>query len=288
MNPVNRTYSLDSSIPKRKLAGIMDTLLCSLGVLCAVCSLFALLFVATPASVFAQPAPTPDRRDDPSADELANTASGEAYMSPGERKAVYLINMARLRPQEFAREYLPFVADTTTKGYRTLRLRLARLTPLHALRPIYPLYRSAATQATEMGQLGLEGTSSAEGRPYYDRIHQQLPGARLYASGYFVGSGEPLEIVLGWLTGSSDTTLLAQQGLLSAKVDFIGVSIRAHKRGCSNAIVDISCRPAVAQEEHTLKERNKKSVYFMDCPTSTKVIRAKRNKNTSGLLGWLR
>ncbi len=218
--------------------------------------------------------------------EMANTAGSEAYLSENEKTVILLCNLARLNGPYFIRHYLGFYKDTTTVRYRELRQMLARQIPIQPLRPAYGLYRSATLQAQDMGASGLTGTTASTGLPFYERIHRQLPGAGGYASSFYLGTADPLDVVLGMLVAEHDSLLPYRKNLLSAKVDYVGVSIRPHKLQCANTVIDFARRPEEPKGTKA-KPRKKTELYWMDCPKGTKIegMPRRQRHGLSGVLG---
>lgn len=245
--------------------------------------LAGMLFLAVSAQ--AQPARPDDLR--PERDrlyELANTAGSEAYLSENEKTIILLCNLARLNGPYFVRHYLSFYKDTSHPRYKEVRQILARQVPVQPLRPAYGLYRSASLHAYDMGASGLTGTDASNGVPYYERIHRQLPGAGAYASSFYLGTADPLEVVLGMLVAEHDSLLPYRRILLSSKVDYVGVATKPHKLQCSNTVLDFARRPSEPDALRP-KPRKRTEAYFLDCPKGAKVITPRRRSSSSGLLG---
>ncbi len=217
--------------------------------------------------------------------ERANTAEAEAYLSEAEKSLILILNTARLDGPTFVRRYLPLAADTTSARYAMVKSRLLKKGPATPLNPAFGLAKSAAIQAADMGRHGLKGTTSSDGSPYYDRIHQQLPDAAGYASAYYIGSADPLDAVLHMLVADPDTVLAHM--LLSPKLDYVGVAIRPHKLDCSNTVIDLARRPPNVQVAQTpAKKRPKTEAYFLDCPKGAKVSQPRKPAKSGGVLGW--
>lgn len=218
--------------------------------------------------------------------ERANTAGSEAYFSESEKSLILILNTARLDGGTFVRRYLSLAKDTTTERYQAVKRILLTRPSAPALRPAFGLAKSAAIQATDMGRNGLQGTSNSEGRPYYDRIHEQLPEAAAYASAFYLGSSDPLDAILHLLVEDADTATLRM--LLSPKLDYVGVAIRPHKMQCSNTVIDFARRPAsVPMIGQSDKKRKKTEAYFMDCPKGSKVATPRKSSKSGSLFGWI-
>lgn len=218
--------------------------------------------------------------------ERANTAGSEAYLSESEKSLILILNTARLDGGTFVRRYLSLAKDTGTERYQAIKRILLTKESAPALRPAFGLAKSAAIQATDMGRNGLQGTANSEGRPYYDRIHEQLPEAATYASAFYLGSSDPLDAVLHLLVEDADTT--TWRILLSPKLDYVGVAIRPHKMQCSNTVIDFARRPAsVPMVGQTNKKRKKTEAYFMDCPKGSKIATPRKPSKAGSLFGWI-
>jgi len=214
----------------------------------------------------------------------ANTASSESYLSESEKTVVLLCNLARMDGPYFANNYLYLYKDTTSRQFKSLKETLLSTRPLPPLRPAFALSKSAAMHAHDMGTSGLQGTESSDGRPFYDRIHQQFPATNTFASNFYLGSGDPLEIVLGLLVGESDSLLQYRKNILSPNIDFVGLSIRPHKLKCSNAVLDFARKPTQLPAVTTSRRHPKTEVYWLDCPKGSKVA-APHQRHRKGFLG---
>ena len=214
----------------------------------------------------------------------ANTASSEAYLSESEKTVVLLCNLARMDGPYFVANYLHLYKDTASAQFKNLKQALLNGRPLPPLRPAFALSKSAAMQAHDMGNSGLQGTESSDGRPFYDRIHQQFPATNTFASNFYLGSGDPLEIVLGLLVGESDTLLQYRNNILSPNIDFVGLSIRPHKLKCSNTVLDFARKPTQLPPVSTSRRHPRSEVYWLDCPKGSKVAAIPRRRN-KGFLG---
>ena len=216
--------------------------------------------------------------------ERANTAGSEAYLSESEKSLVLILNTARMDGATFVRRYLPLAKDTTTARYLSVKHKLLRKEDAQALMPAFGLTKSASIQALDMGRNGLKGTTSTDGRTYADRIHEYLPEAGGYASTHYVGSADPLDVVLSLLVDEADTNTINM--LLSPKLDYIGVAIRPHKNNCSNTILDFARRPKNAPSVAQVPTKRKTEAYFMDCPKGSKIA-SPRKPVKKGVFGWI-
>ena len=217
--------------------------------------------------------------------EKANTAGSEAYLSESEKSLILILNTARLHGPTFVRRYLVLVKDTTTERYASVKNRLLVRKPTEPLYPAFQLTKSASIQASDMGRNGLQGTTTSDGRSFVDRMHEQLPGAGGYASASYLGSADPLDVILHLMVEESDTNFLNM--LLSPKLDYIGVAIRPHKLNCSNTILDFARRPKDIPVASTNPKKRKTEAYFLDCPKGSKVATPRKSTKSGGILGWL-
>jgi len=217
--------------------------------------------------------------------EKANTASSEAYFTEAEKSLVLILNTARLNGPAFVREYLPLANDTTTDRYAWVKNLLLQGQETDPLYPAFGLTKSASIQALDMGRNGLRGTTSSDGRRYPDRMHEHLPDAAGYASLYYMGSADPLDVVLAIMLDEPDTNGVHM--LLSPRLDYVGVAMRPHKLNCSNTVIDMARRPKNIPYVAQTPRKKKTEAYFMDCPKGSKIASPRRSTKSTGLLGWI-
>jgi|GEM_PF-1363783 len=216
-------------------------------------------------------------------DNVVNTAKSEYYLSDQEKKVIALINLARIEPNTFINQYLKKAEPDTSKAevlsaiqaLRTVSNRLPLL-------PVFSLHKSAMLHARDMGVHGKTGTSSSSGIEFEDRIHQFFPQSISLSENFYVGSGDPVDIVVSQLTGKNDPEFRHRNNLLSSNLHYIGVSIQPHKVFCSNAVIDFAKKPEIVSGEKP-RARKKVNIYWNDCPPATKVAKKSSGNIFTGM-----
>lgn len=213
--------------------------------------------------------------------EYANTCRGEGYMGAVERDVVRLINLARINAPLFISEVLlTHRPDTNHPAVASLiaDLRLGR--SLEPLKPMNALYKSATSHAQDLGYHGTITSSSSNQQPYYDRIHQFLPGASRYAEVLTAGPETSVDIALSLLLDAQDPGANSRKVLLSNKLQWVGCSVRPHKSECVITILDMVSPPVQrrsAMPEIQMDSQPKKESYgWNHCPPGTKVAAPKK------------
>jgi hypothetical protein len=209
-----------------------------------------------------------------------------AILSYTEREVLRLLNLLRMNPGLFARTYAAahFGAEPTAEQAALL----AELEQVPALEPLVfmpSLHKSATRQAVDMGSTGQVGYNSSQGQPFYDRIHMVAPGTRTFGCGYFAGSNDAVEIVMGLLLDPLDPEHHNRKNLLSPDLDRVGLAVQPHKRLCSNTVVDLAKSVPVPTENLASTELageppvKRRDWGRSDCPPGSKVVvRRKRRR----------
>lgn len=208
-------------------------------------------------------------------DNVVNTAKSEYYLSDQEKRLIALINLARIEPNTFIEQYLKKAEPDTNRqavasAIKMLREKKSRL----PLLPVFSLHKSALLHARDMGVNGKTGTASSSGVDFENRIHQFFPQSVTLSENFYVGSGDPVDIVVSQLTGKNDPEFRYRDNLLSANLHYIGVSIQPHKVFCSNAVIDFAKKPEIINSDLP-KGKKKVNIYWKDCPPATKVVTKK-------------
>ncbi len=216
-------------------------------------------------------------------ENVANTARSEYYLSDQEKKVIALINLARIDPNSFINQYLKKAEPDTLKpevlsAISALRKNKDRL----PLLPVFSLHKSAMLHARDMGVNGKTGTASSSGIEFEDRIHQYFPQSISLSENFYVGSGDPVDIVISQLTGKNDPAFRQRENMLSGNLHYIGVSIQPHKVFCANAVIDFAKKPEIITGDQP-RAKKKINIYWKDCPPATKVVTKKSGNIFSGM-----
>jgi len=199
-----------------------------------------------------------------------HTAAKEFYLSEDEKLVIALCNLVRYDANAFINEaIIPSGMDTSSAEFGHMLKMLRNHKSVFPLMPAFSLYKSSLVHAKDMGFSGFEGHKSSDGKSFTERIQQYFPANTGFAENYYMGSGEPLDIVLSFLLGKGGKGDHYRVNILSPNLHYVGVSIQPHRKSCSNAVLDFAQKPQMAAS--SLQKRNDMEVYWKDCPTGTKV-----------------
>jgi len=175
--------------------------------------------------------------------DMANTAALITTMTPEEKKAIQLINLARLNGSAFLKRVaMPYVKandkddDEFVEGlYSDLRNTRA----IHLLKPLDALQKSANHHAHDMGTKGGFGHDSSDGTPHTIRIqrfHKPVTVSENCAYGY----SDALSNVMEMLIDEGVTAHTHRHNILGKTFHHVGVSIKPHKNMEFNCVIDFS------------------------------------------------
>lgn len=167
--------------------------------------------------------------------EKANTAKDIVFLTSVEKEAIKYINLARLYPQEFAKNELAGYYGTVKYGdylknspYITSLLNdLAKAVPSEALIFDQAAYDNAKCFAIEQGLAGTEG---------HTRINCSKGN---YAECCSYGMETGKDIVMQWLIDHNVSSLGHRINCLNKSYKKIGLSVQYHKRWGKVAVADM-------------------------------------------------
>ena len=175
--------------------------------------------------------------------DMANTAAHVATMTPEEKKAIQLVNLARINGKSFlVRVAKPYVKandkddDEFVEGlYNDLR----NTKSMHLLKPIDALQKSSAHHAHDMGTRGGFGHDSSDGTTFTLRIHK-FHKVVTVSENCSYGYSDALSNVMEMLIDEGVTDRTHRHNILGKTYHHIGVSIKAHKNMEFNCVMDFS------------------------------------------------
>jgi len=175
--------------------------------------------------------------------DMANTAAHSVSLTPEEKKAVQLINLARLNGKAFlTRIAMPYIKandkddDEFVEGlYTDLRNTKA----MHLLKPLDALCKSAAHHAHDMGTKGGLGHDSSDGTTFTMRIHR-FHKPVIVSENCSYGYNDALSNVMEMLIDEGVTERTHRHNILGKTFHHIGVSIKPHKMMEFNCVIDFS------------------------------------------------
>ncbi len=161
---------------------------------------------------------------------ICNTAAKTTYMSKTEKEVIYILNLVRSYPQQFASTVLknyPHYANSLY--YQSLMDTLQKLNPVNLLIPNKNCYESAECHASSSGSKGYVG---------HDRQTDECKKARSYNGECCdYGRSNALEIVVELLI-DEDVPSLGHRSICLSNYKGVGVSIQPHTRYGENAVLD--------------------------------------------------
>ena len=167
-----------------------------------------------------------------------NTASKAVYMSKMERDVIYILNLVRTYPKQFANTVLKNYPDKTGSGwlpyssyYKSLMDTLLKIEPTNLLTPDKLCFTSAECHATTSGSKGYVG---------HDRQTDECKKKEhFYGECCDYGRSTALDIVLGLLI-DEDVPSLVHRWICLGYYKKLGVSIQPHTSFGHNAVLDFS------------------------------------------------
>jgi len=137
--------------------------------------------------------------------------------------------------------------------------------------PAFSLFKAAMVHAKDMAETGLTGHQSSDGKSYQDRVHQFVTSSTAIAENYYIGSGDPVDVVMSFLLQKGENGAEYKRNILDENIHYIGISIKPHRLKCSNAVVDFARKPIIPVASAERRKKNAVEVYWKDCPAGTKV-----------------
>jgi hypothetical protein len=158
-----------------------------------------------------------------------NTAAKANYMTTAEKEVIYILNLARMNPNLFARSVVSKYPVSPSYYYSSLLDTLESLKPLKLLTPDSLCYAGAYCHAFNSG---------AEGYVGHTRSKEECR-KKWYYSGECCdyGHNKPLDIILSLLI-DEDVPSLGHREILLSDYRKIAVSIQLHKLYRFNAVLD--------------------------------------------------
>jgi glutaredoxin len=179
--------------------------------------------------------------------EKAYTTATTKYLSQDEQEIIYLMNLARMDGNLFAKTYLsPYVAQegmsTTSPYVKSLYLDLAKVKDLKPFNPSEKLSKSAKYHAIDMGKTGGIGHDSSDGTGCFERIDKYSSGGNMKAENCSYGNLDPLGVVMQLLIDDGVPSKGHRKNILNGGMGVVGVSVQPHKEYQSNCVQDFADR----------------------------------------------
>lgn len=189
------------------------------------------------------------------------------YLSENEKEVLVLLNMVRTNGPAFAQQYLTsLIGFEGDEELIALQEKLKKQSSLPPLSPLLGLQKAAFVHARNLTKSnGI--SASANNQPFYDRIHQYVPGATKVAESASKGSNDPLLIVVQFLLGDENDGNSGTMNVLDPDLRWVGISIQPDVNQCYSTVMDMAGQPyGQFASNHTYKQGKATNNHADKCP----------------------
>lgn len=182
--------------------------------------------------------------------ERANTAADVLYMTAEEKKALQLMNLARIDGKKFFNTYINDYISLHNAKYRpifaenayviSLAQDLEKIKDLPLLYPDESLCKAAAYHAEDLGRTGKTGHASTNGMSFSVRLEKFAGKRHSVSENISYGFADAVGIVFQLLIDEGVPSLGHRVNILRATDRFVGIAIRPHKKWDSDCVMDFS------------------------------------------------
>ena len=177
--------------------------------------------------------------------EKANSAKDAVGYSDEEKKVVYYMNLARLKPELFCKTYLQKYMDSTktksTSFFASLKNDLqSKYKPMDILTVKQDLTDEAVDHAKDTGKKGNLGHFTSDGKSYDFRMKKIKETYSSYAENCDYGYNDALSIVIDLLIDDGQGTVEHRKNIMEKKYSYVGVSIQPHKKMKWTCVMDFA------------------------------------------------
>lgn len=167
--------------------------------------------------------------------EKANSAKDALGYSEEEKKVVYYTNLARLKPELFAKTYLQKYLDSTktkeTTFTRSLKNDLVvKYKPMEILTVKEDLTEEAVGHAKDTGGKGNLGHFTSDGKSYDFRMKKFKGTYNALGENCSYGFKDALSIVIRLLIDEGQGAISHRKAMMDKNFMYTGVSIQPHKK----------------------------------------------------------
>ncbi len=167
--------------------------------------------------------------------DAAVELSTDSFQNENEKRILYYMNYARVKPQEFLLKYvIPNLRDTTKYYERTLIETLRKMKPVAALKSNKKMFELATCHAKESGRTGYVGHGRQNGCSKGYNAECCAYGSANYSN------DKALNYVLQLLVDEDVPSLGHREIILLNWLKTAGVSIQPHKTYGENVVIDFS------------------------------------------------
>ncbi|MBI4947219.1 MAG: CAP domain-containing protein [Bacteroidetes bacterium] len=167
--------------------------------------------------------------------EKANTAKNETGYTAEEKKVVYYLNLARLKPDLFAKTYFQKYMDSTKTSATSFTRSLfndltTKYKPMEALSIKQDLTEEAVDHAKDTGKKGNLGHFTSDGKSYEFRMKKFKGIYASTAENCDYENQDALLIVIHQLIDEGQATIEHRKNIMEKNLKYVGVSIQPHKK----------------------------------------------------------
>ena len=208
--------------------------------------LFLLLTVTALLFSFNKPAEDyPFSKWDAATLEKANTAKDAEGCSDEEKKVVYYMNLARLKPELFCKTYFQKYMDSTKTKFSSFANSLkndlqVKYKPMEVLTAKQDLTDEAVEHAKDTGKKGNLGHFTSDGKSYDFRMKKFKDVYGNTAETCDYGNNTALAIVIHLLIDEGQGTVEHRKTILEKKYTYTGVSIQPHKKEKWTCVIEFA------------------------------------------------
>ncbi|MBI3501376.1 MAG: CAP domain-containing protein [Bacteroidetes bacterium] len=206
--------------------------------------LIILISAATLFFNFSKPIAVIDGWDDATI-QKANTAKNETSYSDEEKKVVLFTNLARLKPDLFAKTFLQKYMDSTktkeSSFSRSLKNDLqSKYKTMEVLTVKQDLTDEAVEHAKDTGKKGNLGHFTSDGKSFDFRMKKFKEVYGAIAENCDYGNNTALAIVIHLLIDEGQGTVEHRKTLMDKSLKYVGVSIQPHKKEKWTCVMDFA------------------------------------------------
>lgn len=204
------------------------------------CFIFCTAFISYPRAIQTSPSPLADYSSawNDVKYSACNTAATIKYMSASEKEVIYILNMARMNPELFAKTVVKQYPDkagqqylSRNKYYKSLLGSMSSMKMINLLYPDSACYVSASCHAISAGQSSYIG---------HDRKTKDCRQKEYYSGECCdYGRDKPIDIVMSLLIDEGVSSL-GHRKICLGNYKKLAVSIQPHKKYRTNAVLDFA------------------------------------------------
>lgn len=177
--------------------------------------------------------------------EKANTAKDEAGYTAEEKKVIYYMNLARLKPELFCKTYFQKYMDSTKTKFTSFANSLkndlqVKYKPMEVLIVKQDLTEEAVDHAKDTGKKGNLGHFTSDGKSYDFRMKKFKNVYSSTAENCDYGNQNALSIVIHLLIDEGQGTIEHRKTIMDKNLTYVGVSIQSHKKEKWTCVMDFA------------------------------------------------